>query len=303
MDSKFNFKKLLCYNIVNNCKCVYKNKCMFAHTLEEQKKEPLRQFIYNMLYVWDDLSNINVCDDTNLMDELLIMTKECKNCINKKCPGGYNCKFGVCVRENKICYNDLMYGKCYNMLMEKNHNGMIIYKCIHGIHLTEKKLIPHNQRMLSDLNALETNFFIKHNMNFNSKNNIISIGLNDYTIELAKDIISNKMSKLDVINNLKITNKIFYGNDKDDVDDDIFENILSENFSYDDDNANTNANANANVNANANANTDINDNMSNITLKKINYDGNFNLNLNNIVIYDDDDNIILQSQSQSQSQL
>ena len=35
MENKYNFKKLLCYNIVNNCKCVYKHKCMFAHTLEE----------------------------------------------------------------------------------------------------------------------------------------------------------------------------------------------------------------------------------------------------------------------------
>ena len=84
MENKYNFKKLLCYNIVNNCKCVYKHKCMFAHTLEEQKKEPIRQYIYNMLYIWDDLSNININEDKNLLDELTILTKECKNCINKK---------------------------------------------------------------------------------------------------------------------------------------------------------------------------------------------------------------------------
>lgn len=274
MDNKYNFKKLLCYNIVNNCKCVYKNKCMFAHTIEEQKKEPMRQVIYNMIYIWDDLSNINICEDKNLLDELLIMTKECKNCINKKCPGGYNCKFGVCVRDNKICYNDLMYGKCYNMLMEKNHDGTIIYRCIHGIHLTEKKLIPHNQRMLSDLNNLETNFFIKHNMNFNSKNNIISIGLNDSTIQLAKDITSNKMSKTDIINYLKISNKIFFANNKDDIDDDIFEDILNDNIT--DDSIN---------------NDDILN--SNKTFKNMNYDKDFILN--NIVIYDDDTNTNINS--------
>ena len=32
-------------------------------------------------------------------------------------------------------------------------------------------------------------------LNFNSKNNIISIGLNDNTIGLIKDIISNKITK------------------------------------------------------------------------------------------------------------
>jgi len=126
MDNKHNFKKLLCYNIVNNCKCVYKNKCMFAHTLDEQIKEPIRLYIHNMLYKWEDLSEINLNEDKMLLDELIILTKECKNCINKKCPGGYNCKFGVCLRENKLCYNDLMYGKCYNMLMEVNEDNNII---------------------------------------------------------------------------------------------------------------------------------------------------------------------------------
>jgi len=232
MENKFNFKKLLCYNIVNNCKCIYKNKCMFAHTLDEQKKEPLRQYIYNMLYIWDNLSNINVNEDKYLLDELLIFTKECKNCINKKCPGGHNCKFGVCLRDNKICYNDLMYGKCNNMLTETEINNTILHRCIHGIHLTEKKFIPYNQRILSDLSNLENNFLIKYNINFNSKNNTISIELNDNTITLVKDIISNKITKSDIINNLKINNYLFtnkINNYDDDNDDDIFKDIINKN--------------------------------------------------------------------------
>ena len=39
IENKVNIKKLLCYNIVNSSKCVYKGKCMFAHNLSEQKKE------------------------------------------------------------------------------------------------------------------------------------------------------------------------------------------------------------------------------------------------------------------------
>lgn len=206
MDNKYNFKKLLCYNVVNNCKCLYKNKCMFGHTLEEQKKEPMRQYIHDMLYTLDDLSNININNNKLLLDELTILTKECKSCLNKKCPGGYNCRFGTCLKENKICYNDMMYGRCFNILTKTDHDGIILYRCINGVHLTEKKLIPHNQRILFELNNTEKNFFIKYNVNFNSKNNVISMELNDNTINFVKDIIQNKINKNDIINNFKIEN-------------------------------------------------------------------------------------------------
>ena len=272
MESKQNFKKLLCYNIVNNCKCVYKNKCMFAHALEEQIKEPLRQYIYNMLYEWEDLSEINLNNEKILLDELIILTKECKNCMIKKCSGGYNCKFGVCLKENKICYNDLMYGKCYNMLIETNENGNILYKCIYGIHLSEKKLIPYNQRMLTDLTNIETNFLIRYNISFNSKNNIISLCLNDNTINMVKDIISNKLNKTEIINNFKTMNNLFSNNNLSEIetniyDDNIFDDIIK--------NIN-NENENKNENENETIKTDK---------KVINFEANEIIN--NIVIYDE----------------
>ena len=269
MDNNQNFKKLLCYNMVNNSKCMYKNKCMFAHTLEEQIKEPIRQYIYNMIYVWEDLSNVNINEDKNLFDELILLSKECKNCMCKKCPGGYNCKFGVCLRQNKICYNDIMYGKCYNMLIETSENGMIIYRCINGIHLTEKKLIPYNQRMLSELTNIETNFMFKHNAALNSKNNIISLYVNDNTIDLIKNIISNKLNKADVINNLITTNNSFFNiepnfeNNNDD--DDIFNDIMNE---Y------------KNINYDLNTNLNLNNELNNNNIEKCNL-------TNNIIIYDD----------------
>ena len=268
MENKYNFKKLLCYNIVNNCKCVYKNKCMFAHNLDEQKKEPIRQFIFNMLYLWEDLSDINVNEDKNLLEELLIYTKECKNCINKKCPGGYNCKFGVCLRENKICHNDLMYGKCYNMIIETNHNQITLSRCIYGIHLSEKKFIPYHQRMLSELSNVETNFLNRRNLSFNSKNNIISICLNDNSIKIIKEIILNKLSKTDIINNLKIVNNILT-NDKlfAENNDNIFDDIINENEKY-----------------------NLNDDNKLIILKnKINFDKD--QIISNLVIYDENDEL------------
>lgn len=290
MENKYNFKKLLCYNIVNNCKCVYKNKCMFAHTLEEQKKEPIRQFVYNMLYVWDDLSNININEDKQLLDELIILTKECKNCVSKKCPGGYNCKFGVCLWENKICYNDMMYGKCYNMLIQTTNNGIILYKCIHGIHLSEKKLIPYNQRMLSELTNIDSNFLIRHNISFNSKSNIISMNLNDNTIKMVKDLVLNKITKNDLINNLKIVNNIFgcnnlfkdnNGNDNDgnDNDDDIFIDLINN------DEKEQNKKINDIVIEHNNIEEEKTDRM--FILNKINFDRN--KFIENIIIYEDED--------------
>lgn len=171
--NKDNVKKLLCYNIVNNSKCFYKHKCMFAHNLFEQKKEPIREYIINMIYSLDDLSNIDIFEDKILFNELTIYTKECKNCLNKKCPGGYNCKFGVCVKDIKICYNDLMYGKCYNSLKEENKNDKIIKRCIHGIHLTEKNLIPYYQRIPFDIYSDDNNSFKLNDINYNIKNNTI----------------------------------------------------------------------------------------------------------------------------------
>ncbi len=204
---KENIKKLLCYNIVNNSKCVYKHKCMFAHTLAEQKKEPIRETIYNMIYEIDDLSDIDIYDDKQLFEELNIYTKECKNCLNKKCPGGYNCKFGACCKEIKICYNDLMYGRCYNFLREEKIEEKSIKRCIHGVHLTEKNLIPYYQRVPLDIYSEESGIFHVNNINFNTKNNTISLILNDKTIKIAKEIINKKMTKNDIIKYYNLLNK------------------------------------------------------------------------------------------------
>lgn len=201
MEKTENIKKLLCYNIVNYSKCLYKNKCLFAHSLEDQKKDSIRQYLYDMIYCMEDLSSINIYNDKTLFDELNIYTKECKNCINKKCPGGYNCKFGACSKDIKICYNDLMSGKCFNIVKQENKNNLIIKRCIHGVHLTEKNLIPYYLRMPIDFNSGEFLLLKSNNINFNSKNNIISLLINDDTIYLAKELLTSKNNKLDIINN------------------------------------------------------------------------------------------------------
>lgn len=241
-QKKNNFKKLLCYNIVNNIKCVYKNKCMFAHHINEQLKEPIREFIYDMIYTMCDLSNINIKENKELFEELMIFTKECKNCINKKCPGGYNCKFGVCIKELKICYNDLLNGKCSCELTEENINNKIIKRCIYGIHLTEKNLIPYYQRISCEINVLDFGVYFFNNINYYNKINTVSIMLNDDTIKLVKNLITkNKINKNDILTSINYgdkntsnylfnDNNMCITNEDKNIDDNIFEddNIIKQ---------------------------------------------------------------------------
>jgi hypothetical protein len=175
-----NIKKILCYNILNNHKCSYGNNCMFAHSLSDQKKDYYRDFIINIILKGDDLSNLNICEDTKLLTELLIFTKECKNCLIRKCNGGYNCKYGTCDKNIKICKNDMINGKC------KKEIDKITFSCINGIHLTEKKLIPYNLQLYSYPN---TNFLLYNNNNNN--NNINKILFNSENIEKIKKTIED----------------------------------------------------------------------------------------------------------------
>ena len=198
MEKEINFKKLLCYNIVNNNECLYKTKCMFAHSIEEQKKEVIREHIYYLINTCDDLSTVDINENKELLNEFIIYTKECKNCLYKKCPGGFNCKFGVCLKELKICYNDLIYGKCFNNLRDETSlDGKPLKRCINGIHLTEKKLIPYQQRLNNESNLSDLALFI-NDFNYGIKNrfNTITVILNESTLEKVKQLLKYNGKKL-----------------------------------------------------------------------------------------------------------
>ena len=207
MEKDINFKKLLCYNIVNNNECLYKTKCMFAHSIEEQKKETIREHIYYLINICDDLSTIDINDNKELLNEFVIYTKECKNCIYKKCPGGFNCKFGACLKELKICYNDLIYGKCFCILRnETTLEGKLIKRCLNGIHLTEKKLIPYQQRLNNESNLSDLSLFINDfSYGINNRFNTITLILNDNTIDKIKQLLKYNTKKInDKLINTKI---------------------------------------------------------------------------------------------------
>lgn len=198
-EKKFNVKKLLCNNTVNGTKCIYKHKCLFAHTLEEQHKEPMRQYIWEMIFCMDDLSHINIYKNRELFDELIVCTNLCASCAIKKCAGGHNCKFGACLEETRICRDDLTNGRCTNICT----NG----RCKKGVHLTEKNLIPYEQYSNSHFACTNTD------INFNSKHNVVSFELNEGTMDIMKKYVKGDYNKYDIIGLMK--KKKYFGSNYD----------------------------------------------------------------------------------------
>jgi hypothetical protein len=124
------YKKMLCNNIIKERECSYKSKCMYAHSIEEQKLCPIRQRAYDM-FKQTDLSHIDLRNDQELYNTLLLLTNICNKCSNGTCYGGYNCKHGCINYQYKICSVDLLNGTC-------NNNNC------KSIHFTKKGLKPLN---------------------------------------------------------------------------------------------------------------------------------------------------------------
>ncbi|AYV84751.1 MAG: hypothetical protein Hyperionvirus37_4 [Hyperionvirus sp.] len=123
-----NMKKVLCNNVLIAQTCHYGDKCMYAHSLEDQNVEGVRRKAYDIL---EGVEKINYKPDRELSKTLLQLTKICEACCKNKCPGGYNCKYGVFDKKYQVCEDDLRYGICYNTMCN-------------NIHLTNRGLIPLN---------------------------------------------------------------------------------------------------------------------------------------------------------------
>jgi|AntRauTorckE6833_2_1112554.scaffolds.fasta_scaffold16447_2 hypothetical protein len=134
-------KRVLCYNVLNNKDCNYKNKCMYAHSLSEQKIDTIRHKVYTILKDDNDLSNLNVVNDKKLFETLTQLTKICIQCAKGVCPGGYNCRNGALNQKYRICYEDLMYGNCRRP------------KC-YSIHLTDRNFRPYTEQK-NDLRSFQ----------------------------------------------------------------------------------------------------------------------------------------------------
>ena len=109
-----NLKKLLCNNYLEFGKCNYGNKCLYSHSLNEQKVDIIRKNIYKLLNDYINNNEIDnnfiteINDNREIQKSLLQLTKICNECLLGKCPGGYNCKHGAINDKYQICYNDLI---------------------------------------------------------------------------------------------------------------------------------------------------------------------------------------------------
>ncbi len=195
---KYNHKKILCNNYILNNTCQHGSKCSYAHNLEEQNIDAYRQKTLDILNSNEDLSYIDFTQFQYkiLMKDLLTYTKICENCINKKCTGGYNCKYGTCLEKYLICYDDLNYNHCTTKNCEK-------------IHLSKRNLKPilnkiyytidnHIRQNLTDINTSDNNL---HNINTENKNNILET-------DNKKDSYITNSYILDTLNSIILLNKI-----------------------------------------------------------------------------------------------
>lgn len=204
---KGNYKRNLCKNMNKQGECMYNNKCLYAHGLNDQKIDFIRKIAYDMIRNNDDLSHIDLLKNKKLYDCLLSLTKVCEDCINGICTGGYNCKHGVCDRKYIICQTDLNKGSC---------DG----KC-GNVHLTKKGLIPYGKKITtcnennktinepfdriydnskimmdsplsSPKNPISCDFVLISEDDYNDKNNINLTLVNDANYEDTREEYLNK---------------------------------------------------------------------------------------------------------------
>jgi hypothetical protein len=130
---KENYKKMRCLNIINSGSCTYGNKCLYAHSLEEQKVDGVRKMALDVILKRTDLSDIDITANKKLYAHLKCMSNMCVKCKEDRCTGGYNCKHGACNLGCVVCLEDMNKGTC------KGECGKI--------HLTNRGLIPYGVRI------------------------------------------------------------------------------------------------------------------------------------------------------------
>jgi len=120
-EKKINHKKILCQNVILNGSCMYTDRCLYAHKIDEQKIDIKRKKIFDLLDSTCDLSFIDINKHNDIYKEFLLFTKPCLDCLNNKCTGGNNCKFGSPNIKYIVCYDDLNYGKCEDSECNRKH--------------------------------------------------------------------------------------------------------------------------------------------------------------------------------------
>lgn len=186
--SRCNKKRLLCYSLINDEDCIYHNNCTYAHSLGEQIIDDDKLYTYKII-LDKNLMNFFSLDNpkTNeIYKNLLSQTRCCKSCLKNKCTGGFNCRNGVCLKNLKLCKNDLLTGECLNNVVEIQMEEELInkiagdletpdvyYGCINGHHLTSRTLLPYYKYTYQKENSRKNKYHSIRYLDFEPFNYIL----------------------------------------------------------------------------------------------------------------------------------
>lgn len=209
-----NKKRLLCMSVVLGETCIYSEKCTYAHNLSEQIIDSEKLFSYKIIL---DKNSMNFYSLTNPKTEeiyrnLLILTNICDMCLNKKCTGGYNCKYGVHDQKLKLCKNDLLTGECVNKIINIDVGYNFSHKftditlpkkfvgCINGHHLSSRQILPFYKYLYQRDNSFKNKYQSVRYIDLNSVSNILkSTPNNNYIYNNSSDSESSTDEELNEI--------------------------------------------------------------------------------------------------------
>ncbi len=286
----YNHKKILCKNYINSNFCRHGYKCSYAHNLEEQNIDAYRQNTLDILKSDTDLSYINFSQYQYkiLMKDLLTYTKLCDSCVEKKCTGGYNCKYGSCSEKFVICYDDLNYNYCTNYNCSKIHLSKRNLKPIlKKIYYTVQELgqrLDNNINNLSEFPVLSNSNKKDFSLDLHKLTPFIN---NNYDIKDKEehkqdDKQEHQKDNTDIKDNTD-NKDIDIDSDSDTKDNEILDEIID---NLNNINNNINNHIDDDIDDHREDNIEVKDNTKNILTELINL-SNMSINKHNINIQDD----------------
>lgn len=198
-------KRLLCNTVLLNIKCKYNNSCKYAHSLEDQIIDYERDLLYKIILDKNLFGCNNITPKSNeIYINLKNFTNICESCLNNKCTGGYNCKYGVNHPSLKLCKNDLFTGQCLNkviditiptFVLDKIHDveKLDLYSgCINGLHLSDRGMMPYYEYLHMCENSNKKHYssirYIDLNLAYNITDNNDSISSSSDTTSSDSEI-------------------------------------------------------------------------------------------------------------------
>lgn len=137
--TKDKHKHMLCKSTISGSTCQYGSKCLYAHSLSEQKLDGVRDRALKLIRGEIDGKTINIFQERDLYKALLTLCEMCSKCKEGRCTGGYNCREGACDKSLVVCSANLNKGHCNNPNCDK-------------VHLTEKGLKPYFDYIIESQN-------------------------------------------------------------------------------------------------------------------------------------------------------